>query len=242
MWRTTRYDIVLWAYPPHDSTVILPTMIRLFDEVTGQRLGWHLENQPGRPLPASWGEWVALDKEQRNPRFGALDLFFDSPSGLLLSLNLDAPTFVRDFDVLAVGFDTEHLTGPKAMFSFDSLHALFIKSIRIFRPFWGRVGDKEVSRTDIGNIYLSTDVTKVPSTINWLNFFDRAMVERLGGRKKVLGAPALSVAEIQDPAGVILILQDETFDYHNPEHRQRLETITQYFDLPRLHAMYPKRR
>jgi hypothetical protein len=242
MWRTTRYDLVLWAYPPRDPTTVLPGLIRLLDEVTGQQLKWHLAHQSDRPAPTSHAEWRALAEEQRDPQLGALDLFFDSPSGLELSLTVDAPSVVRDFDVLAVDFDPEHLAGPHALFSYESLEALFLKSIRLFRPFWARVADKELTRTDVGRIYLSVDVTKVPATVHWFNFFDRGMVERLGGREKLLGAPAYRVTELDEPAGLLLILQREPFDHHHPEHRQRLAAITDYLDLPQLQARYPKRR
>ncbi|MEM2126578.1 MAG: hypothetical protein QXQ53_09320 [Candidatus Methanosuratincola sp.] len=179
-------------------------------------------------------------RERRN--FGELDLFIESPSGLSTSLSVDAPAFVRDFDVLDIGLDTQHVAGAQAMFDFESLYALFTESTRLFRPFWARVRDLDQIITDrIGNLHLSVDLTKVPDTIHWLNFFDERMVERLGGKEKLLAAPAYEVREWADPPGILLVLQREPFDYHAPEHRRRQEEIVKYLELEWLHTLYPKK-
>jgi hypothetical protein len=90
-------------------------------------------------------------------------------------------------------------------------------------------------------LHLSTDVTKVPDTIHWLNFFDEEMVARLGGKNKLLAAPAFAVKQWENPPGIFLILQREPFDFCNLKHRQRQEEIVHYLELKQLHGLYPKR-
>ena len=82
MWHTTRYSMVLWAYPPHDVAATVTQMIRLLGETSDFPLSWRLENQPLRPLPTSEEGWATLARERHTTRFGALDLSLDSPSGL----------------------------------------------------------------------------------------------------------------------------------------------------------------
>lgn len=243
MWHTTRYEVVLRAYPPHDPVVILPGMARLLEDKSGQRLAWHLEGEPSRPVPTTQEGWGTLAKGSRNPRYGALDLFFDSADGGTMSLSVDAPSFVRTFDVMSFGFDLEHLSGPKALFSFDTLYGLLIESMRLFGAFSAEVSDRELVRRDkAGKIYLSVDVTKIPDIVHWFNFFDSDMAERLGGKDKLLRAPAYLVEEVADPPGIVLVLQREPFDYHKGKHRQRWQDVTRYLDLERLHRLYPKVR
>ncbi len=242
MWYTARYSIVLWAYPPHDPSTIVPYMLRLLEETSGQRTVWHFAGEPDREVPACENEWIALVEEERDAEFGALDLFFDSASGLSLSLSVDAPVVVRDFNVMTVLFEAGCLSDRAAMFDFDRLRTLFINSVHLFRPFWSRVGDREAGRAEDGQLHLSVDVTKAPASVHWFNYFGTDMVERLGGMEKLLGAPDCEVEVMDDPAGLLVILQRDTFDYHNSEHRQRLHRANQYLDLKRLHALYPKRR
>jgi hypothetical protein len=167
----------------------------------------------------------------------------ESSSGLVISLGVDAPLVVRDFDVLSVGLDTKHVEGPQALFSFEQLHALFVESLDIFHPFWATTYDKETIMTDkINKLRFSVDLRKVPDTIYWFNYFGAEMVERLGGKAKLLGAPAYSVAESESPSGIVLILQREPFNFHNPTHRQRQEEVVKYLQLERLHDLYPKKR
>ena len=165
------------------------------------------------------------------------------PDYLVLTIGVDAPEFVRDFDVLTVGFDSEHLTGPQAMFDFDSLYKMFTESIKLFRPFWAAVRDSDIVLTDeFREIRLSVDGTKLPFDIDWLNYFGQDMAERLGGMQKLLGAPAHLVEHAQDPDGIILVLQRQPFDCHDLEDLRRQRKIAEYLDLSKIHAMYPIRR
>ena len=110
-------------------------------------------------------------------------------------------------------------------------------------PFWARVYDKELIITDrIDKLRFSVDLAKVPDTIHWFNYFDAEMAERLGGNTKLLSAPAYHVAELESPPGIVLVLQREPFDFHNPAHRQRHEEVAKYLELQRLHDLYPKKR
>lgn len=244
MWRLTRYSIVFWGYPPHEIEEVLPHIIRAVDQHSEQPLTWTLANQPGRPIPTTREEWLTLGAEYREENeFGALFVTLDSTVGLSISLGMDEPLFMRDFDVLSVGLDTKHVEGPQALFSFEEIYALFIEGLGVFQPFWGEVCDHELTRTDrIDALRFSVDRTQVPDTIHWFNFFDEGMTERLGGKKRLLSAPVHDVEEWESPPGIVLILQREPFDFHNPEHRQRQEGVVQYLELERLHDLYPKKR
>jgi hypothetical protein len=243
MWRMTRYGILLWGYPPHEAETILPNVIGAVDELSGQTLGWHLENQPDGPAPLSADQWVALAKQQRDQEDHALVLVLDSSSGLSISLTLGFPQHVRNFDVLSIDFGIEHLVGRTTMFNYEKLYSLFVELISLFEPFWARITDEELITADgFGKIHLSVDVTKVPATIHWFNYFDDEIADRLGGREKLRSAPVYQVKEWENPPGIILVLQREPFDFHNQEHRQRHAEVTRYLDLDRLQSLYPKRR
>lgn len=243
MWRVTRYSMVFWGYPPHEIEV-LPQAIRAVEQRSEQPLTWNLADQPKRKIPRTREEWLTLGAEYRKENeFGALYIMLDSPSGLSISLGMDEPLFMRDFDVLSVGMDAKHVEEPQALFSFEEIHMLFVNGLDVFQPFWARIYDKELIITDaINKLRFSVDLRKVPDTIHWFNYFDAEMIERLGGKAKLLSAPAYLVVESESPPGIVLILQREPFDFHNPAHRQRQEEAVKYLDLPRLHARYPKER
>ena len=244
MWRVTRYTMVLWGYPPHMAEDVLPRTIRLVDQLSGQPLAWSLTSQPGRHLPTTRAEWRALVEEYRaRSGFSAVDMFLESSAGLDIELGVDAPAVVRDFDVLAIGFDPQHLDDSAGLLTFANLYALFVNSADLFQPFWAGVWDHELIITDmIQKLRFSVDPRKVPHTIHWFNYFDADMVERLGGKTRLLSAPAYSVAELESPPGVVIVLQREPFDFHNPTHRQRQEAAVKYLELGRLQERYPKKR
>jgi hypothetical protein len=239
----TRYSIVLWGYPPHKAETILPEVVRLLDHSIGQSLVWHLESQPEISVTAAPGQWSDVAREQRNEEDGSLSVFCGSPSGLSIGLTLDYPSYVRDFDVLSIGLNTEHLTGLQPMLGFDRLSALFKEGIRLFQPFWGEVCDHELTRTDqVNALRFSIDRTQIPDTIHWFNYFGEGMVDRLGGRDRLLSAPAYEVSVWEDPSGILLILQRDPFDFHNLEHCTKHEEVVRYLQLKRLHALYPRKR
>jgi hypothetical protein len=243
MWRTKKYNTILWGYPPHTTELILPNVIRLLDKLIGQPLVWHLANRPNALVPTSTDQWVALAEEHRDKQDGALDLFLESPIGISSSLTLDYPQYVRDFDVLTISLDAEHLIDEEEFLGSGNVYALFAECISLFQPFWASVADEElITAETFGKVHLTVDVTKVPGTIHWFNYFSDKIVQRLGGREKLQSAPVFQVQECDNPPGMILILQQEPFDYFNPEHRRRHEKIAQYLDLDRLHKLYPKRR
>jgi hypothetical protein len=244
MWQATRYGVVLWGYPPHKFETILPSVIALLDRLTDRSLVWHHRDQPSRIAPASHDQWVALAKElQEQSNFRSLDASLTSTSGLSISVGFNAPAFVRNFDVLAINLNAEHLLGTQAIFTFEETYTLFTKSIDLFQPFWSEVCDHELTRTDeIDSLRFSVDRTQVPDTIHWFNYFDHEMVKRLGGEKKLLTAPAYEVRKWENPPGILLILQREPFDIHNLEHREKYEEIVQYLELDRLHSLYPRKR
>lgn len=243
MWRDTRYAMVLWANPPHDAAALLPRVISLVDSTAGQSLPWHLQTQPDHPVPGSMEGWTELADMRRSREHGVLDLFLESPSGPVMSLSVDPPAYVRSFDVLTLGLDPGHVTGSRALFPFAKLRTLFVDLVRLFRPFWAAVWDQTISATDEANrIRLTVDGTKVPYRVDWLNYFGAAMVERMGGQQKLLIAPAYEVTPLKDSGGVLLILQEEAFDFHNPYHRQRFWAIHEYLELSRLHALYRRDR
>jgi len=212
MWPT-RYSMVFWGHPPYKAETVLPEVICSMDQAIGQSLSWHLEGRPDYPIPGLLGQWRAFTLERRSREDNSLNLCLDSPCGLSISLNLDAPHYVRDFDVLTIDLATKYLIGPQAAFSFDRLYTLFVQNIKLFQPFWATVWDGDLIVTDeFQALRLSSDTTKVPIAVHWMNFFGEGMSARLGGRDKLLSAPAYHVEELSNPLGVSLVLQYETFD------------------------------
>jgi hypothetical protein len=235
--------MVFWSYAPHKAENLLPELVRLLDRVAGKPFTWHFEDQPEGSIPTTPGQWSALIKQRRDQEDEPLYLFLDSPDRLSIGLILDSPPCVRNFDVLSIDLSLKHLKGPRPIFGFDELRTLFLSGVKLFQPFRAEVHDAEIVVTDeFQTVRLSMDKTKIPTAIHWFNFFDEAMVKRLGGEEKLLTAPAYQAEVWKSPPGILLILQRELFDYQNPEHRQRYREITKYLELDRLHALYPKRR
>ena len=140
-------------------------------------------------------------------------------------------------------FDAAHLQGPNAAFDFERLKALFWFCLDLFIPYFGRLGmSGEVNYE--ASVYrensYSIDLTKVPAVIEWFNYFGPEWIERLGGVANLLSAPVFRAEPVEELGGVVLILQEEPFDYTNPEHLHNRHLVEEYLDLPSLHQRFRK--
>lgn len=242
MWPSTRYSVVSWGFPPHQPERILPNLVSLLDELCQRPLSWRIENQQHLPLPVTSSQWSILARDQRDED-GSLSLFVNSPQQLSIGLTQDYPANVREFDVLSVALHRDHISGAHPLLGFEHLYTLFTECIKLFQPFWARLADAELMKlTAVGQLNVSVDLTKVPDTIHWLNFYSEELVGRLGGRAVLTAAPAYETREWNDPPGMLLVLQREPFDCHDPEHLARHDRINKYLGIRNLHALYPRQR
>lgn len=239
-----RYSIVVWGYPPHEFAQTVLQMLQLLDEVTKTTMEWFWHPEPTiesiQPIPKSLEELEKLEGRVRDPDDGALDFITYSSNDLKFSISLDWPKVVRDFDVMVLGLLPEHLKGTNRLFDFAKLQALFVKLIRMFRPFWAAVDDLEYTAPE--ELRVKLDETQIPLQIHWFNYFGETIITNLGGKEKVLSAPVYLAEAWDEPPGIILKLQKEVFDYHNPAHRERVEAVERYFDLRSLQQQYLRRR
>lgn len=153
-----------------------------------------------------------------------------------------APQMMPAIETLKFEFDLEHLRGPDAAFSFNRLKELFGYCIRLFVPFYafnsknGEINDSP----EYHRLWKSIDVNKVPIAIEWFNYFGPDWVERFGSLEKLLAAPVFLAEPVEELGGAILILQEEPFDYTNPDHLQNRRRVEDYLELPRLHQLFQK--
>jgi hypothetical protein len=113
----------------------------------------------------------------------------------------------------------------------------------LFEPYYGRL-EKAGELNDPGSsyreIFNSIDLSKVPATIEWFNYFGPEWVGRFGGVEKLLSAPVVLAEPVEGLGGVVLILQEEPFDYRNPRHLHKRTLAEAHLDLPRLHQLFRK--
>lgn len=154
-----------------------------------------------------------------------------------------APQMMPATEVLKFEFDREHLLGPSPAFDFGRLYELFGYCLHLFKPYYGWLekgveGDYETAYTEIFN---SIDIHKVPVAVHWFNYFSPQWAERLGGLEKLLAAPAFLAEPAEALGGIVLILQEEPFDYKNPDHLRNRHRIEDYLNLRHLQQLLKRR-
>jgi hypothetical protein len=243
MWPLTRYTLVCWGWPPHDAALILESLIDVFERIINQPGIWQVEGATVEPVPTSTQAWRELIEYNRDRDNGSLSLFINSSAGYSLELTVDYPPYVRSFDVLTLHLPEEHLLARDPTVNFEALYSLFKEVIGLFRPFWAWIHDGQLLLSEeIRSLRFTLDRTKVPDTIHWFNYFSSDIVARLGGTQTLLAAPVYLVDELSQPAGMILILRPEPFDYYNAEHMRHQLEVVKYLQLNSLHVMYPLSR
>jgi hypothetical protein len=64
----------------------------------------------------------------------------------------------------------------------------------------------------------------------WMDFFGPELVQNLGGRDRVLNAPAWKTEPLQD-GGVLLLAMPSPLKPRSRSYRKRLEEIADYFGI-----------
>lgn len=153
-----------------------------------------------------------------------------------------APQMIPATEVLKFEFDSEHLLGSSPAFDFDQLKDLFWYCLHLFAPFYA-FNDKSGEINDSPEYYKiwqAIETNKVPVAIHWFNYFGPDWVERFGGLEKLLAAPVFQVEPVEELGGVVLILQQEPFDYTNADHFENRRRAEEYLELPRLHQLFQR--
>ena len=219
-------------------------VFQLLEKVTGrpQKGFWYPEPtiESRQPIPRTLKGLEEIERRSRLPDDGSLIFEAETADDLQLSITLDWPKVVRAFDVLVISLLPSHLKGESRLFDFEGLQELFVGLIRMFRPFWAAVADSAYKSPE--DLRVNLDEEQIPLKIHWFNYFGETIITNLGGKEKVLSAPVYLAEGWDEPPGIILKLQKEVFDYHNPAHRERVEVVERYFDLKRLQQQYLRRR
>lgn len=152
-----------------------------------------------------------------------------------------APQMMPATEVLTLEFDSTHLQGADPALDFIRLQEIFWYCLHLFAPYYGRLqmtGEVNYEASPYREISYTIDLTKVPAAIEWFNYFNPEWVDRLGGLEDFLTAPVLLAEPVEGLGGVVLILQEEPFDYRNPRHLQNRALVEAHLDLPRLHQLF----
>lgn len=176
--------------------------------------------------------------------FSCNRIWFTLSTGRITYNRRVSPQMQPTPEALKFEFDLQHLLGPRPAFDFDQLKGLFWYCLHLFAPYYGRLqmtGEVNYEVSPYREIAYTIDLTKVPAAIEWFNFFSPDWVERLGGPEKLLSAPVFLAQPVEELGGVVLILQQEPFDYTNPEHLHNRRRVEQYLNLSQLHQMSPRR-
>jgi hypothetical protein len=133
-------------------------------------------------------------------------------------------------------FNEEHLGDSDGMFSNFQLHSLFRNLVLVLNPDYATLGRLPPIVADwYEATRVSIDTTKVPVAIEWYNFFSWDWVKRIG-KQRFNKIPEGEVEKL--PIGLIYIMQEEPFSYHNSEHVLRQERLHAHFKLMKLHNKY----
>ncbi|MBE7528764.1 MAG: immunity 52 family protein [Ardenticatenaceae bacterium] len=182
-----------------------------------------------------WGE--RLRKHDIN------SIWLRSENGFVLDFNLNMPSHQTIFlpQVMQFGFELVHFRDANFSKPISQLHELFVFGLQLFQPFyaWGTMSG-EVNYSEEYRKRPSLRETDLPPVVEWFNYYDSSIVERLGGLEKLLSVPVFLAEPVEDLGGVILILQQEPFDYTNPDHLENRRRVEEYLELPRLHQQFQK--
>lgn len=171
-----------------------------------------------------------------------------SKNGLYLGLSTGvtsefANSWVKLPEVFKFELDLAHIHSSTKVFDFSELQAFFKIGAILFEPFYGRLqkaGEVNYSESTYDKKFNSIDLFKVPPVIEWFNYFSPSWVERFGGEQFVLSAPVLHAEKVEETGGVILILQEEPFDFMNNAHMSKRKQVEQYLNLAELHQQFQK--
>jgi hypothetical protein len=168
-------------------------------------------------------------------------LFMDSEIGLNFGISLDAPKFVRNFDVLTIALDKRFVFSPDPIFKYAKLIDFFSGLIKIFQPFWGAIVDKDqISSEYYQELRRSVNSEKIPASMHWINYVNESIANRLGGIQLLEEAPIQDFITLNSPKGIIVVLQKEPFDLNNSEHLEHLEKLHKYLGMKNLRQIHKR--
>jgi hypothetical protein len=233
LWET-KYRMIFWAFGKREAVDLTVK--------TAQYLGKFGTDYKPIYLPDETK--ISLDTPSLTELFTKMrgkGTFFStwltSQNGLVFLLHLGVP--LAGFpEVIQIGLEPNHIQE----ISVEQLIEVFKFGAHIFEPYyaWGCMSGEVNYSKLYGEKNATVDLTKVPAFIEWFNYFDQPMVERLGGVNKLLAVPAYRVQQVENSGGAILVLQEEAFDFQNPVHLHRREAVEKYLEFERLHKLYSK--
>lgn len=234
------YDQVFWTFDKHDLALLILRVNEFFSQYGRDYMPLYLE---GKEIPLT-AEGI---KEALITAWGREDGIatgLKSSNDIVLRSTIQNKEYpnVRFLNTLSIGFDLKHLVGMRPVLTLDRLQEIFIFCAKLFVPFYAyscKSGEINVS-PEHQRIWNMIDTKKVPIAIEWFNYFSPEWVERFGGLEKLLAAPVFQAKPVEALGGVILILQQEPFDYTNADHLRNRHRVEEYLELPRLHQLFPR--
>jgi hypothetical protein len=104
----------------------------------------------------------------------------------------------------------------------------------ILMPIVGHISDYKVESANPVTFEYRRNSHELPDRIRWANFWGPAMVDRLGGIKKVMAAPAYEVRAFAN-GGVLLLSTSTLLTYGEAKDATRRQAIWEWFNLENLH-------
>lgn len=236
----TDYKQIFWSFRHQDPV----TLIR---EVNYKFLDINKDIQPNLLVEAE----LSMDDESIRNQLkkwtsedgNTLAIGLTSKNGLVLKLTIynDLDEERSEFpNTLSIGFNQGHLEDRGNLLSYENLKSLFKFGIDLFDPHYAYMCKS-------GEINISEDYkarrkkylrNKVPIVLEWFNYFNEEWVERLGGDVLLLSSPAMTCKKLKK--GILLILQETPFDYHNLQHIKRRKEVETHIRLDDILASYQK--
>ncbi|MGB8648996.1 MAG: hypothetical protein WCF84_27415 [Anaerolineae bacterium] len=246
VFRATDYNIYIWLDRWRPVMPLLFNLGEAMGRVDSRLALTRFDDQSFNWSLANGGELVTrLVEAFLEVRGDAIDVnsfnaVFDTEVGidLVTVIRLLPGNDVR-MSVANVRFNLEHTQDEEAPLSYNRLFELFSMFITLAQPEHAEVMHyPPITETWYEELRVSIDLTQVPITIQWLNYFNWEWVDRLGGKRKMQQIPEGEVIEV--PSGMILVMQHDPFSYQNPEHVAGQRRLDKYFRLAKLHRRYRK--
>ena len=236
--RLSEYSMILWAEGTRDPEKLIRSVSGYLHTEFGEM--FVPDKCDGKRIPSSTASLTQFI--QRNTaKDSVFHVLLSSEDELRFSLTLDQPPELLLPEVMTLNFLRASVLSQAPPLSFRNLLALFQYAVNQFAPIWADFRDSEQSITDdLQQLRLRVDGRKTPYSIGWFNYFGPAMVKRMGGANKLLSAPVFLAEFDARSDGVLLILQEEPFDYYNMTHRAHQQTVENYLGLPELHEKYAR--
>lgn len=243
------YSLIYWADEDRNPIEIW-TKVNAFIGQYGNEYLFRIRD--GQELDTSYDGLVEIYRikkaSMKNPQkamkmsvWSSNSLWFSLSTGVVAQF---ANSSINLPDVLMFQFDLAHIQGgSRTILSFHQLKELFRYGLIIFKPYYSRLhksGEVNYHGSSYEEIGDQIDTSKIPIAIEWFNYFSPSWVDRFGGEQFVLSAPVLHAEKVEETGGVILILQEEPFDFMNDAHMSKRKQVEDYLRLPSLHKQFQK--